>query len=153
MPVPTIDRSILIEVPIDSVFRFVADYRNTVRYQRQFTSFEPVGETTWGLGLTVDARGRFKGWPIHSRLRVVEFHENQRIVSTAIAGLKSDAEWRFSEEGGGTRVRFRATYACPIPILSGTVRRMLETELVSLTEDALRRLKQLTESECLSSSS
>lgn len=150
---PTIDRSIHIDAPVEKVFRFVADYRNTVRYQRQFTKFEPVGGPMAGLGLTVDARGRFKGVPIHTRLRITQFTENERIVSTSVGGLKSDAEWLFSTEDGGTRVQFRATYAWPIPIPNGAIRDMLKAELVSLTEDSLRRLKRLVESEGASATS
>ena len=144
---PRIERSILVKAAVEEVFEFVADYRNTTRYQRHFSRFDPIGPPTRGLGLTVDARGRFRGIPIHARLRVTEFVENERIVSNSIEGLKSAAIWRFDREDEQTRVTFTASYAWPVPILSGALRRMLTEELVSMTESSLRELKRLVEQE------
>lgn len=142
---PAVDRSILIEAPVEAVFAYVADWRHTTKYQRQFSRFEPIGEPTSGLGLTVDARGRFKGLPIRATLRIVEFVTGQRIVSRSVAHLKSSAEWHFAREGNGTRVRFLACYDWPVPILSVRFRRMVEAEIVAMTESALRELKRLVE--------
>ena len=142
---PTIERSIVIEARVEEVFRFVADYRNTPLYQRQFSRFERVGPVCHGTGLTLDAHGRFKGVPVHARLRVIEFIENQRIVSTSVKGLKSEAVWSFTPMGSATRVTFKATYAWPIPLLSGALRRVLIGELEEAAESSLRELKRLVE--------
>ncbi len=142
---PAIERSILVNAPVQEVFDFVADYRNTTRYQRQFSRFEPVGEPAYGLGSIVEARGRFKGIPMHARLQVTEFEKNQRIASKSVEGLKSTAVWSFAPEGDQTRVTFTASYTWPIPILSGAVRRMLQAELASMAESSLRELKRLVE--------
>ncbi len=149
---PTIARSILVNAPIEEVFQFVADYRNTPKYQRQFSRFEPVGEPTHGLGLTVDARGRFKGLPIRAKLRITEFVENERIVSRSVEGLKSAAEWEFGREGDKTRVTFTASYSWPLPILSRAIRKMLEAELIAMTEASLRELRRLVEARHLGGS-
>lgn len=142
---PVIERSILVDAPVEEVFEFVADYRNTIQYQRQFSRLEPVGEPTYGLGLTVEARGRFKAIPIHARLRITEFSKNERIVSKSVEGLKSEAVWSFAPEGSQTRVTFTASYGWPLPILSGALRRMLLAELAVMTESSLRELKRLVE--------
>ena len=135
---PHTDLNILIDAPVERVFRFVADPHNTTRYQRQFSRFEPVGSPQYGLGATADARGRFRGIPVRARLRIVEFVPNKRIVSRSIAFLKSTAEWHFDEEDGKTRVRFAANYDWPIPILGGTIRRMIEEEIDDMAEDSLQ---------------
>lgn len=145
-PVPSVTRSTVIEAPVEKVFEFVADYRNTTRYQRQFSRFDLVGRPDYGEGLTVDARGWFKGLPIRVRLRITGFVKNKRIVSKSISGLKSAAEWEFYPEGQGTRVRFTAGYAYPVPIPTHTLKRMVESEIVRMTEDSLRELKRLLES-------
>ncbi len=142
---PEIARTILIDAPVGEVFEFVADPRNTIQYQRHFSRFEAVGEPTYGAGLIVDARGHFHAIPIHTRLRIVEFVKDERIVSESIAGLKSRSEWSFAQQGEGTRVTFIADYDWPIPILSGMLRRRLEAELAAMTESSLRKLKKLTE--------
>ncbi len=142
---PAIERSILVNAPVGEVFAFVADYRNTIRYQRHFSRFDPVGSPTYGLGLTVEARGHFKGFPIRTKLRVTEFVDNELIVSKSVEGLRSEAIWSFAPENGGTRVTFSASYAWPIPVLSGAIRRMVTAELASMTESSLRELKRLVE--------
>jgi uncharacterized protein YndB with AHSA1/START domain len=144
---PSTDLSILIDAPVEAVFEFVADPRNTVRYQREFSTFEPIGQPRRGLGMTVDARGKFKGIPVRARLRVVEFVPNERIVSRSIAFLKSRAEWHFAEEEGGTLVRFVAQYDWPIPLPARAMSWLLEDEIEAMTEASLRRLKRLVEQE------
>ena len=142
---PSVDRNIWIDAPAEKVFRFVADYRNTTRYQRHFSRFQPVDSQAWGLGMTVDARGRFRGLPVHARLTITEFVENRRISSRSVAGLKSSAQWSFADEDGGTRVRFVASYDWPVPVLSGAMRRTIERSIVAMTESSLRELKRLLE--------
>ncbi len=142
---PSTDRWIVVDVPVEEAFEFVADYRNTTRYQKHFSRFEPVGEPLSGLGLTVDVRGRFKGLPVRSTLRIIEFVRNERIVSRSVAHLKSAAEWHFSDLGGQTRVRFVATYDWPVPIPSRALRKRIEQEIDAMTESSLRTLKRLLE--------
>ncbi len=142
---PGVDRSILIEAPVATVFEYVADWRNTIKYQHQFSKFEPVGEPVRGLGLTVDARGWFKGLPVRARLRIVEFVENERIVSRSVAHMRSSAEWLFSPDGDRTRVRFIANYDWPVPLGNRLLKRIVENEIASMTETSLRDLKRLVE--------
>jgi uncharacterized membrane protein len=144
---PSTDLSILIDAPVEAVFRFVADPRNTIRYQQEFSSFEPIGAPRYGLGMTVDARGKFKGIPVRARLQIVEFVPNERIVSRSIAFLKSRAEWHFVEDQGRTLVRFVAQYDWPIPLPGRAMSWMLGGEIEAMTEDSLRRLKLLVEEE------
>jgi uncharacterized membrane protein len=142
---PSTDLSILIDAPLEAVFDFVADPRNTVKYQREFSTFEPVGHPPRGLGMTVDARGKFKGLPVRAKLRIVEFVPNERIVSRSVAFLKSRAEWHFSVEDGKTLVRFVAQYDWPVPLPARAMSWLLENEIDAMAEDSLRRLKLLVE--------
>jgi len=144
---PTTDRWILVDVPVEKAFEFVADYRNTTRYQKQFSRFQCLGEPTYGLGLTVDARGRFRGLPIRSTLRIVQFVKHELIVSKSVAHFKSTAEWRFTPVEGKTKIRFVASYDWPVPIPGRTLKRMIEAEIEAMTESSLRELKRLLESE------
>lgn len=142
---PVVSRSVLIRAPLPVVFAFVADYRNTTRFQRQFSRFEPVGEPTHGLGMKVDVWGHFKGFPVRTVLRVTEFVENKRIVSESTEGLRSRSEWRFLPEQEGTRVQFSATFEWPLLPPSKILERMAEEELAVLAECALGELKRLLE--------
>ena len=144
---PSLDRWIWVSAPLAYVFSFVADYRNASRYQHQFTRFEPLPGLEYGLGATAEARGRFRGFPVRARLKIVEFVEGRRIVTRSIGGMKSSAEWDFLEEKGGTRVRLLASYEFPVPVPSRTLRKIVESEVASMTESSLRELKRLIEAE------
>lgn len=143
---PVFDRSFLVAAPVRQVFDYVAEPRNTMRYQKQFTSFEVADNTPRGVGMEVDARGRFHGIPVRTRLRMVDFVQDELIASQSVSGLKNSSQWRFTPGAGGTQVRFTARYEWPLPILSRRLRTRIEEELASMTDDSLRTLKALIES-------
>lgn len=139
------DRFILIDAPLETAFEFVADHRNTTSFQKNFSRFEPLGSPTYGLGMTVDARGWVKGIPVRATLKITEFVKNERIVSRSVAHLKSTAEWHFARVDGRTRVRFVASYELPVPILSGSLRERIRVEVDAMAQATLRELKRLLE--------
>ncbi len=144
---PQTDQSILVDAPRHKVFDFVADYRNTMKYERHFSRVDLAPGPTRGVGNTVDARGWFRGIPVRAKLRIVEFVENERIVSRSIAGLKSSLEWDFSDEDGKTKVRLFASYSFPIPFIPRHLRESVAEEVKAMTSASLRELKRLTESD------
>ncbi len=143
---PHTDQSILVDAPRHKVFDFVADYRNTTKYEKHFSRLDLMPGPIRGIGNTVDARGWFRGIPVRSKLRIVEFAEDQRIVSTSVAGLKSWLEWDFADEDGKTRVRLFASYSFPIPFIPRNVRESVAQEVKAMTTASLLELKRLLES-------
>lgn len=144
---PGTDLSILVDAQVEAVFRFVSEPSNTLRYQRHFSRFDPIGSPRTGHGATADARGSLLGIPVRAKLRVIEFVPNRKIVARSVAYLKSSAEWHFSEEDGKTLVRFVASYDWPMPVMGPGMRLLLEAEIEALAEDSLRELKRLVEQE------
>ena len=142
---PQTDQSILVDAPRQKVFAFVADYRNTLKYEKHFSRLDLAPGPARGIGNTVDARGWFRGIPVRAKLRIVGFVENERIVSRSIAGLKSSLEWDFSDEEGMTRVRLFASYSFPIPFIPRHLRETVTEEVRSMTTASLRELKRLME--------
>src|SRR3972149_9535830 len=102
-----------ITAPVEEVFEFVADHRNALYYMDHFQSFRPVTPHSYGLGAEVWAGGRLRGIPISTRLRVVAFEKNRRLVSVSTHGIRSASAWSFEPCSGGTRVTFTAEYAWP----------------------------------------
>ncbi|HEX9016715.1 MAG TPA: SRPBCC family protein [Chloroflexota bacterium] len=143
---PTIDQSVLVEAPRHEIFGFVADYRNVTRFEKRFTRVFRLPGPSYGLGVTLDARGWFRGVPVRAKLRIVEFVPDKRIVSRSVAGLKSILEWEFSDEGGGTRVRLITGYDWPFPLIPRQVKESVAAEVGSMAADSLRELKRLMES-------
>ncbi len=139
------DQSILVNAPLHTAFAFVADYRNAIKYERHFSKLDPLPGPRQGYGTTLDARGRFRGIPVRSTLRIVEFVEDERIVSRSIAGLHCSLEWDFGEENGRTRVRLVAKYALPLPFVPRTVQASIEREIQAITTESLLELRRLLE--------
>lgn len=96
---------IFVNAPIQSVFEYITDWRNTPRYERFVSKIEPVDKPgagrgeRWGeaqftlLGLTFRSLYRYRSVYPHSYSGVQP------------AGLLRSGFWfKLSEEGGGTRV-------------------------------------------------
>lgn len=143
---PTIDQSLLVDAPRHEVFGFVADYRNVTRFEKRFTRVARLPGAPYGLGLTLDARGWYRGVPVRAKLRIVEFVPDKRIVSRSVAGLKSTLEWDFTDEAGGTRVRLVTGYDWPLPLIPRHLKESIANEVASMAADSLRELKRLMES-------
>ena len=142
---PQTDQSILVDAPRHRVFDFVADYRNTTKYEKHFSRLDLMPGPARGIVNTVDVRGWFRGIPVRAKLQIVEFVEDERIVSASIAGLKSWLEWDFSDEEGKTRVRLFASYSFPFPFIPRHVRESIAHEVKSMTTASLIELKRLVE--------
>lgn len=142
-----ITKSIDISMPVDVVFEFVANPHNTVKYQPNFTKFEPVGPQERGLGAMVEATGRFMGVNITTKLEIVEFIENERLVSRSTGSVKSLSIWTFkSLPEGGTEVTFTSDYSLPGSKLGWLLDKMLvQKDIERTTIEALVNLKKLLE--------
>lgn len=144
---PRTEQSILVVAPRHKVFAFVADYRNTMKYEKHFSRVDLAPGPSRGIGTTVEARGWFRGIPVKAKLRITEFVEDERIVSRSVAGLKSSLEWGFADEQGKTKVRLVASYAFPFPFIPRQVRESVAQEVQTMTTASLRELKRLLENE------
>lgn len=135
-----------IAVPVEEVFAFVADYRNALDYMDHFHTFRPVTRHSYGLGAEVWAGGRLRGIPISTRLRVIEFEQNRRLVSASSHGLRSTSTWSFEPNNGGTRVTFMADYALPkVPLAGRVLDGLLDDEVRAGTRRTLENLKRVLE--------
>ncbi len=142
----TIRKSIEIGAPIAEVFGYVADPANALSWMVGFDEFVPVGSPTAGKGARVRASGRVLGIRVTSYLEIVEFVENDRIVSVTTEGpVRSVSVWAFAPSPGGTLVTFRGEYrvhGLPVPALGD---HLLAHEVASHTTLSLRHLKRVLE--------
>lgn len=140
----TIQDRIEIAAPVEAVFDFVADYRNALEWMAGFERFHPVGSVTRGIGAAVRASGRVMGMPVETTLRIVEFEENERIVSVSETPVSSRSVWRFSPTATGTLVEFVGEYDFPganVPFIANRV----VQELKAMTRQTLENLRRRCE--------
>jgi uncharacterized membrane protein len=139
-----ISKAIDIEAPIQTVFDYVTNPRNTVSYSPQFTKFDAVSEPEVGLGAKVEAAGSYMGMTIKTTLEVTEFEQNKKFVSRSTKGVKSTSTWEFKEiSPEKTEVRFTSDYSLPGRGIGWLLDKMLiEKDVEKTTIETLVNLKK-----------
>ncbi|MGQ9674134.1 MAG: SRPBCC family protein [Chloroflexota bacterium] len=141
-----IRESIEIAAPVESVFEFVADFRNSLRWMHGFDRFEALTNRTRGHGARARVTGRLGGIPLTTELEIVEFVPNRRLVSASSSGVKSISAWLFEPTEQGTRVSFVAEYEIPRGAIGHILNRLwLRRELADHTWRSLKNLKRVME--------
>ncbi|GEM_PF-3177758 len=138
-----ISKSVRVDAPVEQVFAYIANWRNTTRIQPEFRTFQPLNAEEVSVGVELQAQGRFYGLPITVRLKVVEFEPNQRMVTEVNGGLRSLNAWLFEPLGAQqTKLIFVNEYALP-----GVLQRLVggngfvQREVARMTEHALLAVK------------
>jgi hypothetical protein len=150
---PHFARFILVNVSRETVFDFLADYRNIPRFQPQFQTVRPVTAVTRGLGATLDLRGSFLGLPIAAQMHIVGFEPPHLLVSESSSGVRSHTTWRLTAvppvhpetAAATTRAHLTVDYEITLPGLGRLVGGLLQHEIEELTVQSLKRLKMLLE--------
>ncbi len=157
---PTIERTVEIDVPLERVFAFVTDMRNhrlVVPPQTQEQLLD-AGDNPMHVGTVVRLRARYGGvrWTLSSRITVFEppdtlqpdkayFRDEQ--VSGPFALWQHD-HWFTALSDGSTRLTDRFTYAAPFGPLGRLAERLwLDNRMRQLLEYMQTAEKQLLEAE------
>lgn len=149
---PTATASALVPTTAERVFDFIADYRNIPRLQPQFSSAKVISELERGQGAIVELSGRFHGMPMRVKNKIITFIPPRRLVSISEGTVLSRNTWEFEpvEDGDGTsstRVTFSVEYkvaAGPFgKLFTGVASSLFHKEIQEMTDDSLRRLREL----------
>ena len=137
--------SIEIAAPVGLAFRYVADYRHALDWMTEFSEFVPLSVHAFGLGARVRATGHLFGIRASATLEIVEFRENERIVSVTDGFIQSRSTWSFAETGTGTLVGFAGDYdfaKMPVPSFA---EKLVLREVEERVRLSLGQLKKLVE--------
>lgn len=138
--------SLVIDVPIRTVFAFVADIENMDRWINGVTGPKRTSEGELGVGSTFESGYTYAGKTRRVAYRTVEFEPPTRIASEWTSGpFPFEAVTDLEPAGDGTRITHaidagpdnRAVaiwFAVFGPILRWLMRRQLRRELQSLKE-------------------
>lgn len=100
----------VIAAPIDAVFAYVDDYRNTTRYMKDLTRWKPTGEKTHGKGSEFDVGMRAGPTTLTSVVHITTWVENRAIGWTSRSGFKQNGKWAFTPKGDETEATFDMEY-------------------------------------------
>ncbi|HSR26064.1 MAG TPA: SRPBCC family protein [Candidatus Eisenbacteria bacterium] len=131
------------------VFAWVADYRNVASVLEGVERWEPLGETTAGVGARFDVAMRALGVPLANVLVLDRWEKPRAIGWRSESGLVGQTGgWRFQARSRGTDVRLSIAYQPPGGAL-GALGALLAGRMDGLVrgrlEEALARMKTTLE--------
>lgn len=77
-----------INVPVERLSNFVADYANAPKYTEHLVSFQPTTKIKRGNGPRFDMAGKIFGIPFQSELEVADFAKNRSWHLKLISGTQ-----------------------------------------------------------------
>ena len=93
--------SIVVRAPVETTFRYVADYSHALEWMDGMAEFTLLGDRATGVGAHVRATHYVLGLAVSVELRIVEFVENEKLVSASSGPVRSTSTWSFEVVEGG----------------------------------------------------
>jgi ribosome-associated toxin RatA of RatAB toxin-antitoxin module len=140
---PHIHHEGLVEAPVEVLFAYVDDYRNTTKWLFGLSKFDPTSEVTSGLGSTFDGTFAVKPIKLHSSVKIVEWVQGAVIAVESYKGFQINQRWEFSATGPETsKVIVDVRYELPGGLAGKAMGRAIEP-IVALSvrhsDDSLRK--------------
>jgi uncharacterized protein YndB with AHSA1/START domain len=76
----TIERSIIIKCPVESVFQYIADFKNYPKWQHSILDCKKASEGLIGVGTIFETKMIYMKKRYTSPLQIVEYELNKKIV-------------------------------------------------------------------------
>jgi uncharacterized membrane protein len=99
-----------IAAPVGTVFAYVDDYRNTTKYMKDLTKWQPTGDKTHGKGSEFEVGMRAGPTTLTSTVHITDWTENRVIGWTSRSGFKQTGRWSFKTKGDDTEATFEMEY-------------------------------------------
>jgi uncharacterized membrane protein len=91
-----------IDAPIETVFAYVDDYKNTTKYMRDLSKWQPVGNKNHGVGAVFEVGMKAGPKVLESTIEMDKWVENKTIAWEATDGFWQKGSWVFKTKGGKT---------------------------------------------------
>ena len=106
-----IDRSVLAAAPPQTVWHYLADPENYLRFMSGITHWEVAGEVPNGLGARYRILLRVGAAEVGGLIEMVEWSEPFDIAWHSVTGVDHRGRWRIREAGRGrSKIEFRFAY-------------------------------------------
>jgi uncharacterized membrane protein len=144
-----IDESTVAAAAPETVWRYLADPENYLRFMSGITHWEVVGDRVNGLGARYRILVRVGAAEVGGLVEMVEWNEPFDIAWHSVTGVDHRGRWRIRERGESrTRIQYRFAYG----VVGGGVAGLLAEVAAALTvrrqmRRTLRRLKRQVEQE------
>lgn len=144
-----LNESTLVAAPAETVWRYLADPENYLRFMSGITHWEVVGDRVNGLGARYRILVRVGAAEVGGLVEMVEWHEPFDIAWHSVTGVDHRGRWRIREQGAGrSRIEYRFAYG----VVGGGLAGILTEVAAALTvrgqmRRTLRELKRKVEHE------
>lgn len=134
-----------IDAPVDAVFGYVDDYRNTTKYMKDLVKWKPTTDVTHGKGSKFAVGMKAGPTTLNSVVDINTWTENRAIGWKSLEGFKQAGKWSFKSKGEQTEVTFEMDYEFGGGIAGRMLSRAAEPFVRSNLEASVRNLKTQTE--------
>lgn len=140
---PKLSNSINISAPVEKVFAYVSDPRNSPEWFVGLTEVTDVSGS--GVGLHNRWTYTMLGIPFHGESKLTEYVPNQRSVFKQEGGMTSTITYTFAPHEGGTKLDFEVDYSIPVPVLGKLAEKLVFKRNQREAEMGLANLKERLE--------
>lgn len=137
-----IDESTQVAAPAETVWRYLADPENYLRFMSGITHWEVVGERANGLAARYRILLRVGAAEIGGVVEMVEWNEPFDIAWHSVTGVDHRGRWRIRERGEGrSRIEYRLAYGFVGGGIAGLITEVAAA--LSVRRQMRRTLRQL----------
>jgi uncharacterized membrane protein len=134
-----------ISAPVDAVFAYVDDYRNTTKYMKDLTKWAPAGSLTHGKGASFQVAMKAGPITLASVVDITTWAENSTIGWSSTDGFKQTGRWSFKADGERTKATFDLDYELPGGIAGRLLSRASDPIVRGNIDQSVRNLKTQVE--------
>jgi uncharacterized membrane protein len=134
-----------IAAPVEAVFAFVDDHRNTTRYMKDLTKWAPVGSKSHGKGAKFEVAMKAGPMTLSSVVDITTWTENRAIGWKSTEGFKQTGKWSFTASDSGTEATFDMDFELPGGIAGRMLSRAAEPIVRGNIEQSVRNLRSQVE--------
>lgn len=140
----TIKDSIVINAPIEKVFAYATDPKNTPEFWPSMVETRNIKEVD-GVAKTYDWTYKMGGMRFDGSTEVTEYIPNRRLKTVSRGGIESTLIWEFSPVQGGTRMDAFVDYKVPVPVLGRLAEGLIHKQNERESATIMANLKSLME--------
>jgi uncharacterized membrane protein len=139
----TINREIA--APVETVFAYVDNYKNTTKYMKGLTKWKPTTDVVHGKDAEFEVVMKAGPKDLGSVVLITTWTENKTIAWKSVDGFKQTGKWAFAKNGESTHVTFDMEYDLGGGMAGRMLGKVAEPVVRRNLEQSVTELKSQTE--------
>jgi coenzyme Q-binding protein COQ10 len=138
-----IERSIIINKPVDEVFRYASDWEKWSDWFEGVSDFKPTTEIRKGNGARYAYKAKMMGLNVKVETEIQNFVINQGWTGKGTKGVPTQTQWIFEKLEHSTKFTYVLEYKLPVPVLSSLLDKyIMEPQWKKIIDRSLQNLNQ-----------